>query len=164
MNSINPMMIKGNVFKLIAEDWALIGAGNRDKFNMMTASWLNMGELWNEKIVTIFVRPQRYTYEFTEREKYFSVSFFDEQHRDMLKTMGSKSGREIDKMHYEGLTPVFDKTVYFEEAKLTLICRKLYYDDLNPKHFLESFIQDKYPINDYHRFYIGLIEEAFVND
>lgn len=164
MKHIKPVKITENIFKLIADDWALIGAGNEDKFNMMTASWLNMGELWNEKIVTIFVRPQRYTYEFTEKEQYFSVSFFDPLHRDMLKTMGSKSGRDIDKMHYNGLTPVFDRTVYFKEAKLTLICRKLYYDDLKPEHFLESFIEDKYPQNDYHRFYIGTIEEALIND
>ena len=47
--------IKDNPFKLIADDWMLITAGNMQKFNTMTASWGALGELWNKKICICFV-------------------------------------------------------------------------------------------------------------
>lgn len=42
----------------------------------MTVSWGGLGELWGKDVAFIFIRPQRYTYEFIERENYFTMSFF----------------------------------------------------------------------------------------
>ncbi len=163
-NEIPVNSIKQNTFHLIAHDWALIGAGNEGDFNIMTASWLNMGHMWNKHIISIFIRPQRYTYEFTEKHEYFSVSFFKSHMKHMLKTMGSKSGRDIDKMHFDGLTPKFNETVYFEEAKLTFICKKIYYQDLKAECFIDQSIAHHYPDRDYHRMYMGEIVRVLSDD
>ncbi len=43
---INAKDIKDNFIKIIADEWALISAGTKEKYNMMTASWGFMGEMW----------------------------------------------------------------------------------------------------------------------
>lgn len=125
----------------------------------MTASWGGLGILWHKNICSIFIRPQRYTYEFIEMSDTFTLSFFDNNHRDVLKYCGSHSGREVDKVAETGITPVFseDGGVYFQEAKLVLECRKLYYQDIIPGNFLDESINENYPKEDYHRMYFGEI-------
>jgi flavin reductase (DIM6/NTAB) family NADH-FMN oxidoreductase RutF len=150
--------IDENVFKLIGSDWMLLTAGTEKSFNMMTASWGGMGVLWNKPVTYIFVRPSRYTYGFIEKNEVYSISFFDEKYRKALTLCGTKSGRDIDKVKESGLTPVISDTgiVHFSEAKLVLECRKLYYQDIDPAHFLDPAINGMYD-SDYHRMYIGAI-------
>lgn len=158
---IKPEEIKENLFSLIADRWALLTAGEKGNFNTMTVSWGSFGELWNAKIAIAYVRPQRHTFGFTNRYKYYTLSFFPEEQRDALKFCGSHSGRDTDKMEETGLTPLFDDNIiYYEEANLVLKCRKLYQDDIKPEYFLEDWINDKYPEKGYHRFYIGEITEV----
>lgn len=149
--------IKDNVFKLIADDWMLVTAGTLESFNTMTASWGTLGELWNKKIAICFVRPTRYTYEFMERESSFTLSFFEERHREVLNYCGTKSGRDVNKMAATRLVPVESESgsVYFEQARLVLECRKIYIHDLDPSQFLDPVIHKSYPQKDYHRMYIG---------
>ena len=159
---IKPKEITDNSFQLFYKDWTLITAGTLEKYNMMTASWGGVGNLWNKRVVFIFIRPSRYTYEFTEASDVFSLNFFDEQYRSMLNLCGSESGRDIDKMTQPGLTPREEHgTVYFEEARLVLVCKKIYYQDLLPGHFLDGDIAPHYPNQDYHRMYIGEILSVF---
>ena len=102
---INPLELRDNVFRQIGRDWMLVSAGNKGNFNTMTASWGGMGVLWNTNVCFAFVRPSRYTYEFMEREKYFSLSFFKDGYRRALQFCGSHSGRDTDKMAGAELTP-----------------------------------------------------------
>ena len=57
-----------NPFTKIGKEWLLITAGNEEKCNTMTASWGAMGVMWGKNAVTVYIRPQRYTKEFVERE------------------------------------------------------------------------------------------------
>ena len=152
----SPESITDNPFKLIGKDWMLITAGATESFNTMTASWGGLGVLWERKIAVCFIRPTRYTYEFMERSANFTLSFFAEQHRKALAYCGSHSGRDGDKIAKTGLTPIRDKgVVYFNEARLVLVCRKLYFHDIDPKRFLDGSIESLYPQKDYHRMYVG---------
>ena len=81
-NIIKPEELNDNTFKLIGSDWMLITSGDKDVFNTMTASWGSMGVLWHKQVCFIFVRPQRYTFEFTEKYPKFSLSFFEKEHKD----------------------------------------------------------------------------------
>ena len=150
-------VIKDNVFKLIASDWMLITAGTMESFNTMTANWGAFGELWHKKVCFCFVRPTRYTYKFMEREDVFTLSFFDETHRKALDYCGAHSGKDVDKIAETGLTPVANESggVYFEEARIVLVCRTVYFHDINPAHFLDPKIDEVYPKKDYHRMYVG---------
>lgn len=154
--------LKENPFDLIGNDWALLGAGEPGNFNMMTVSWGQMGVLWNKNVATAYVRPQRHTKKFMDENEIFTLSFFSEEQRDLLKLCGSKSGRDMDKMHLNGLTPRFyDGALCFDQARLTLVCKKLYVGRLAEENFLDPEIaQRNYPGKDYHTVYIGEILRA----
>ena len=82
----------------IDQEWALLTAGVREKFNTMTISWGGLGTIWNKPVVTVYVKPIRYTYEFMESNEYFTISFYDEKYKKDLGILGSKSGRNLDKI------------------------------------------------------------------
>lgn len=153
--------LKDNPFTLINKDWMLITAGNREKHNTMTASWGGVGELWGRYVSTIYIRPQRYTLEFVEREDYYSLCFFGPDCRQALNLCGSKSGREVDKDAATGLTPCFDEAApYYEQARLVFLCRKLYRQDLEEGCFLDKGLLEKWYDNDLHRMFIGEIAKV----
>jgi len=161
---IEPHEIVDNPFKLIDKDWMLITAGRESNWNTMTASWGGLGILWHRPIGICFVRPTRYTFEFLNQAAQFTLSFFDERYRDALMLCGTKSGREVDKAKATGLTPVSDApgVVYFEQARLVLQCRKLYWQDFDPANFVEPAIEEEYPNKDYHRVYVGEVVRCLV--
>jgi flavin reductase (DIM6/NTAB) family NADH-FMN oxidoreductase RutF len=165
LKKISPNEISQNPFELIDDDWFLLSAGDVDSFNTMTASWGGMGVLWNKPVVFCFVRPQRYTYKFMESNKLFTMSFFDDRYRDALSLCGKVSGRQIDKMKATGLKPFEspEGSIFYEQAKLMIECRKLYFSDITPENFLVDGIDANYPKKDYHRMYIGEIVSVFNN-
>lgn len=160
---ISPSQISDNPFALFEKDWALLTAGPIGCCNTMTVSWGGVGQLWQQPVATVYVRPTRHTYQFMEQNDTFTLSFFEEQYRSALKICGAKSGRDCDKIQLSGLTPVkAGKSTAFEEARLVLVCRKLYFSDIIPEHFIDSGIESNYPLKDYHRMYIGKIEKVLV--
>lgn len=164
---IDPREMDGNVFQRIGDQWMLITAGNREACNTMTASWGGLGILWGEPVATAYVRPQRYTKEFIDRERYFSLSFYGEEYRKALGLCGSKSGRDMDKVKECGFTVEYGlgDTPYFAEAELVLICEKQYADELKEEKFIDPTPAEKcYPLKDWHTFYIGKIVEVLKKD
>ncbi len=150
-----------NVFSRINKQWMLITAGDKNHFNTMTASWGGMGVIWERPVAFVFIRPQRYTLEFTEKEPVMTLSFFDEKFRSALNICGSRSGRNTDKVKESGLTPmeVPSGSMAFNEADYILECRKLYADSLKEACFIDTDIRKKiYPKNDFHRMYVVEIE------
>jgi flavin reductase (DIM6/NTAB) family NADH-FMN oxidoreductase RutF len=156
---ITPETIGDNVFQLVGDDWMLISAGSSKACNVMTASWGGMGVLWNKKVCFVFIRPTRYTYEFMEKNNHFTLNFLDEEYRDVLNFCGTNSGRELDKVEKCELTPseTVNKAIYFQESRLVIECKKIYFQDLAPQQFLTEDIDSFYPQKDYHRLYIGEI-------
>lgn len=162
--NILPEKLNENAINLIANDWMLISAGSLENYNNMTASWGGLGNLWNKYVAFIFVRPPRYTYKFIEENDYFTICFFEEKYRDMLRLTGTKSGREINKMKDLGLTPVVSKnnSIYYAESKIVLECKKLYFQDINSNNFLDEHIIKHYPKLDFHRMYVGEIVNTLI--
>ena len=132
----------------------------------MTVSWGQMGVLWNKNVATVYVRPQRHTRHFLEENETFSLSFFPSEYRPALSFCGSHSGRDFDKVKETGLTPVFESgAVWFEQAKLVLVCRKLYRQELLPVCFEDSETESKnYPNRDYRICFIGEIAAALKSE
>ena len=159
---IDPKALDQNVFSLIGDQWMLITAGTKDQCNTMTASWGGLGVLWGKPVATVYIRPQRYTLEFVEREDTFTLCFFGGEYRKALALCGSKSGRDVDKVKECGFTvATAEGAPYFEEADLVLVCKKSYWQDMDPTHFLDGEIDSKwYPEKDYHRIFIGEILEV----
>lgn len=143
-------------FDLFNKKWALLTAGSIDKHNSMTISWGELGTLWSKPVATVFVKPCRYTHQFMEENEYFVLSFFKEEYRQKLGVMGSYSGKNVDKDQLAGLTPLQhgDVTIY-KEAEVTLICRKIYQDDLDINHIPEAAKETYYKEEKPHTMYIG---------
>ncbi len=157
--------LKTSPVKMIADDWALLTAGEMGDFNTMTVSWGGVGELWSRDVAFVFVRPQRYTYEFMEKSDCFTLSFFGGDCKKELGVCGSKSGRDTDKCAATGLVPMAaDGGVTFKQAKTVLVCKKIAYQDLDPSGFLDPSIMDTYALKDYHRMYVGAIEKVLVSE
>ena len=146
-----------NAFKLFDEEWALITAGTKeDGYNTMTASWGGLGTLWSKPVATVYVKPIRYTHEFMEKNEYFTVSFYTEEQRKALALLGSLSGRDGDKVSKAGLTPAFlDKGVTFKEARVTLLCKKIYRHDFELEQAPQDARERYYASEPPHTMYIG---------
>ncbi len=150
-----------DIFKKFDRQWALVTAGTGGSFNTMTISWGGMGTLWSLPVVTVYVRPSRYTHEFMEREGLFTVSFYPERYKKALGILGSRSGRDCDKVAEAGLTPVCARvaageTVTFAEAELTLVCRRIYRADMDKACMPPELAAEHYsPEEPAHTMYIG---------
>ncbi len=165
--TIAPTAIRDNPFQLIGRDWMLVTAGTTASFNTMTASWGGLGHLWNRDVGICFVRPQRHTFGFMEAASHYTLSFYVETHRAALDYCGSHSGRDGDKAAAAGLTPVSDETgaIYFAEARLVLVCRKLYGGDIVRSAFTDPTVPaEVYPRGDFHRMYVGEIVRCLVRE
>lgn len=165
MKEISVTELQENVFRMFREKWALLSAGDQEKCNTMTVSWGGVGVFWNKNVVTVYVRPQRYTKEFMDKQETFSLSVLPEEKKEALQYCGKVSGREVaDKFTEAGLTKAFsDSTPYPAESELVFVCRKLCEGDIDPKTFMDSKNDAVfYPDKDYHHYYIAEIEKVLV--
>jgi len=140
----------------------LLTSGDFDKqrFNAMTVGWGSIGYMWRRPFVQVVVRPVRYTYEFIEKYDTFTLCAFPTKYQTALQLLGTKSGRDGDKISEAGLTPHASTKIAapgFAEANLIIECRKIYWDDIDCQHFIDPEIDKHYPRKDYHRIYYGEI-------
>lgn len=166
---IDPARLRLPAVGAFKDRWFLLAAGDfaAGSWNVMTVAWGGLGCMWKRPLAMIVVRPTRYTYEFLERHDHFTLSQLPAAMADKLNYIGSHSGRQVDKMRQTGLTPLASHKVAapgFAEAELILECRKTYFDNLEPAHFLAGYIEENYPQKDYHRLYFGEILAAFGTD
>lgn len=154
------------IFDLFDNRWLLLTSGDFQSghYNAMTISWGSAGILWNKPFVQVVVRPTRFTYEFMDKYATFTLCAFPETCRKALQLLGSRSGRDGDKITASGLTPATAHLVaapLFVEANLVLECHKIYWQDLDPAHFLDPSIEGNYPRKDYHRAWFGEVLGIF---
>lgn len=160
-------LTREDALHLIGKEWMLVTAGTPENFNTMTASWGGIGWLWNKPVAFVFVRPERHTFGFVEREERLTLSFLGEEHRDILNFCGTKSGRDCDKIAATGLRPVTlaPDAVGFEQARLTLQCRKLFRSPMKPEEFLDTACLERWyndrPGGSMHVMYVAEIEAVF---
>ncbi|MCQ2118836.1 MAG: flavin reductase [Bacteroidales bacterium] len=158
---------KENAIDLIAKQWMLVTAGTRESYNTMTANWGGVGYIWHRNVAFVFVRPERYTHDFMEREDIFTLSFYPEEYREALSICGTKSGRDIDKAAATGLVPeeLPSGAMTFSQARLTLQCRKLFKSEMKDADFIERSIVDRWygENGGFHTVYVAEIEKVYVN-
>ena len=147
-----------DILSVFDKKWALLTAGNGESFNTMTISWGGLGTIWGKPVATVYVRTSRYTHDFMDANEFFTVSFYPEECRQILGVLGSKSGRDMDKMKESGLTPVqAGGSISFKEAEVTLVCRKLFRQQLDVANMPEDVAKAMYEGQAPHDMYIGEI-------
>jgi len=87
----------------------------------------------------------------------FTLNAFAPKYRAALSFLGSNSRPHNAETKYvrAGLSPAPSKKVgapCFEEAELVIECKKIFWQDIDPSHFLDSSIEAHYPHKDYHAF------------
>lgn len=140
--------------------WFVLTAGDMEKFNSMTVAWGSVGGMWEMPFVQVVVRPTRHTFGFMNESATFTLCSFPAKYRKDLAVIGSRSGRDGDKIALTRLTPVKSAVAAapcFKEADLVIECRKIYWQDLDDRNFLSEKIAVQYPQMDYHRVFFGEI-------
>lgn len=171
MKEITYKELNMNPVDVIANEWvALVTGKNGDKVNAMTLSWGEMGSLWGHHsgmpVVTIYVRPQRFSKELLDKNEYFTLCFFGGKNMRELAYLGSHSGRDEDKIKKLNLhTTSNDDYSYINEASTIFVCRKLYRQRMKEECFLDKeVVNEFYPEKDFHDMYIAQIERIFVKE
>ncbi len=167
MQQIDPTQITDNFISLIGKEWMLITAGDASSYNTMTASWGTIGFLWNHPVAFVFVRTERYTFKFMEQYEGFTLSFLGDSHREAYKICGSRSGRDTNKIQAANLHPITTPSglITFDEARLTLECKKLYSSMLQKDHFSDPFVYEQWYGGTHggdHKMYIGEINTCYI--
>jgi flavin reductase (DIM6/NTAB) family NADH-FMN oxidoreductase RutF len=166
---INPYDLRINPHHLFDRQTLLLAAGDfaTGDFNEMTIGWGSIGTMWNKPFVEVVVRPTRFTYGYMEDYEDFTVSAFPQEYKRALTYLGTRSGRDGNKLYETDLTAIASQKVMspsFEEAELIFECRTIYSSDFDPNRFIDPEIELKYPEKDYHRVYYGEIVAVFGTD
>lgn len=161
---IAPDKIPGNIIKMLSEDWMLITAGTKDKFNMMTASWGGLGVLYGKPVMTCYINPTRYTYQLMEKNDTYTLTFYTEAYREALRYCGTNSGRDTDKVKGSGLSPITTPggSQAFSEAWLIIECRKLVSQSITPEALSNDELKVQWAGKQLHKMYVGEIINVWV--
>lgn len=158
--------LKPEIFRLFEEQPPLLTAGDRSSCNTMTIGWCQLGTLWHLPVCTVYVRPERYTYQFMEAQDYFTVSVLPESETQTIRVCGTKSGRDLDKIQECGLTLCYGAgdAPFFEEAELVLVCKKIFVQDMTPDCVVDgtNILPYYNATNGWHRIYTGQVVEAYM--
>lgn len=161
--SVEPKALEENLFHEIDDNTFLIVAGNKDYCNPMTAGFGSFGILWGQNVVTLYIRPNRYTCNVLDRYPNFSLCFFGNSDLPALKYCGTISGRDEDKGKNCGLTlkSLEDGTPYFEEAELIFFCKVAYWQQMQLEGFVSDEAKKYYEKDSPHRMYWGIIKQIY---
>ena len=146
-------------------DAELLAAGNREKSNAMTIGWGGIGTLWGRTALTVYVAEKRYTMEFMDQADYFTVMAFGVEHGNVLRYMGTKSGRNEDKAAALGLHTAYtaNGTPYYTEAEMVIECKIMYAAPFDAQYFKSDVPRNMYanfPAG-VHSMYIGEVVNAW---
>ncbi|MDR3037551.1 MAG: hypothetical protein LBU31_03995 [Coriobacteriales bacterium] len=198
--TLSPFKLNDNFFDQIGRQWMLITAAKPNgTVNSMTAAWGGIGFIWQQPVCFFFIRPQRCTKTFVQASSTLSLSFYSNDYRDALNFMGNVSGfDDAEKVAHSGLTLAFyeapatdeaatvapaatatdgvataatrERTPYFSEARLVLICERLYQQDMRAEGFIDQeqlrrwYTQIDDGAFDLHTLYIAGIRDVLVSD
>jgi flavin reductase (DIM6/NTAB) family NADH-FMN oxidoreductase RutF len=164
---IKPQEIKDNPVKL-CDNWLALASGKEGDMNAMTVGWMTMGRIWSDPVAMVYVSPDRYTFEFMERNEYFTITAFPDEEREKLLIIGTRSGRDGDKIKAAGLTVEYTElgNPAFAEGRLMIECRKIYSEQIDSaimdttirKAFYEDYKQTV------HHLYIGEIVNVYIKE
>jgi len=166
LKQLNPSELVISPFDLLDKSWALLVAGVEHP-NPMTVSWGGFGTLWNKPMVTIYVRPTRYTWRLLEEHPEFTLNVMPARFHGALNYCGSHSGRDVNKWQKAGLAPMESTTIAVPrvaEAALSFECRTMAFQDFDPGRFLQPGVEGNYPKKDYHRIYWGEPLAIWIDD
>jgi flavin reductase (DIM6/NTAB) family NADH-FMN oxidoreductase RutF len=166
---ISPEEICDNVFTLVGKVFPVITAGKDDHYNSMIGSGGGLGMLFGKPTTWCLLRADRYTLEMIQKEQTYTMSYFPEEYKKQMLFLGSKSGRDSEKMKEVELTsvPTPSGDMTFKEARLIIECKLTQITTPNPDDFCtqeaKDYINEAYKgANDYRKYVFGEITHVWV--
>ena len=166
---ISPEEICDDVFTLVGKVFPVITAGKEDHYNSMTASGGGLGMLFMRPITWCILQASRYTLEMILKEQTYTLSYFPNEYEEQMLFLGSKSGRDSEKMKEVELTSVQTPSgdMSFKEARLIFECKLTELTTPNPNDFYsqeaKDWINEAYKeANDYRKLVFGEITHVWV--
>lgn len=147
---ISPEEMQDNLFTLVGKEILIITAGKKDHYNSMIGSGGGLGLLFKKPTAWSILRGDRYTLEMIQREQTYTLSYLSTDYKVQAAVLGSKSGRDSEKMKETKLTSIEIPSgeMSFQEAKLIFECRLTQVTTAEPDDFCEEEIR-------------GIINEAY---
>lgn len=134
-----------------------------DEMSVMTIAWASFGFIWGKPIMTVVVRPSRYTYGIIEKAKDFAVSVPTNDMARELELCGTASGRVCDKLQKCNLEVNPGKKTHSPVIAIPGIhieCSIVYKSAIDPENMIEAYTE-MYPKKDFHTMYFGEIIEVY---
>jgi enoyl-CoA hydratase len=123
---------------------AIVTAGDKNGHNSLVVGWGLLGVAWSKPLFIVYVKPDRYTYQFMEKTEYFTVSFINKElYKKKFTIYGTKSGRDMDKDKESGAHVQFldDGGITFEEAEEVYVCKMMAKTYLEEKNLHPEIIE-----------------------
>ena len=149
-----------NVFTLVGNDFFAATAGKKDHYNSMTASGGGFGVLFKKPVSWCVFRSDRYTLEMIQKEQTYTLSYFPDDYREQMMFLGSKSGRDSDKMKEAELISIEtpSQNMSFEKARLIFECKLMQITTPDPDDFYSQeardYINEAYKKSSDHRKFV----------
>ena len=124
---ISPEEITDNVFTLVGKIYPVITVRTPENCNAMVASGGGMGVQFRKPTTWCIFPICRYTLELIKKEQAYTLSYFPDKYREQFMFLGTKSGRDSNKMKETRLTAIETPlgNMAFEEARLIIECKLL---------------------------------------
>ena len=149
--------MRRHMHTITGDDSVLMSAGNSTFFVSAVASCRYVSELTFKPITVCFLRPQKNTIRFFDKNEYFSLSYFPPQYRHLLDSLGTG-------LSGEKLKPVSSQmgNMFYFEAELVFECRKVMNLELIFSNEIQNILANEkkrsiYPGKEQPRMFIGEI-------
>jgi len=156
-----------NVFNLIANA-GILTSGDTNNYNSMAIGWGGFGIYFKKPTTFLFVRANRYTLEFIQKVKTYTITFYDTTYFDQIMHFGTMSGRGTDKMGTHRLHSVFTPlgNPAYKEANIIIECDLQQITTISPEDYYfdygKNFVTDAYKeAGDYHKIIFGEIKNIW---
>lgn len=129
--------------------------------NPMTVAWGSVGFIWGKPILTLMVRPSRYSYALMEECSDFSLNIPGENELiEELALCGSASGRDRNKIEACGFhleAGIEIATAHIKECLIHYECRRVHKNDIQSEALDAALVKNFYPAGNFHTLYYGEI-------
>lgn len=146
----------------------LITAGEPDDYNIMCGSTPGFNIFLHKNCFSLLVAETRYTLEYIKSRKSYTVSFFDSEDAQVVKTMGFQSGRGTEKVKELPFETIVTPSgnIAYKNAKLVLDLKLLALTQLTPENIMveaeAAKFAEKKGFYSYNNLCIGEIAGAWV--
>jgi flavin reductase (DIM6/NTAB) family NADH-FMN oxidoreductase RutF len=136
------------------------------KVNTMTIAWGGVNYVWNKPVFVAYVRYTRDTYEMLKNTDEFTINVpLTKDLRKEIGFCGTKSGRDIDKIHECNFTLQDGRTLntpILADCDMHYECKIIYKQAMEPNSIEKDILNRHYANNDFHVIFYGEIKDSYI--